>query len=161
LTIGRFTQKQLSEKAGITPQHVSKILKRQVRVSSSCLYKLAKALSVSAGYFFEGISCGTNGHDESPSLGFLERDRTTLAFFEIWPKLNQKERKVLHNVAQMLASASLRSKSTSAVPLIQTALADPCEPLQSAQRHVARTTSTGSARIAVSGSMSSQRSKRC
>jgi hypothetical protein len=88
---------------------VNKILKRQVRVSSSCLYKLAKALSVSADYFFEGISRGTNGHDESPSLGFfLERNRTTLAFFEIWPKLNQKERKVLHNVAQMLASASSR-----------------------------------------------------
>ncbi len=51
-----ISQEQLGEELGLTFQQIQKYEKGQNRISAGRLYKLSLILSVSVGYFFEGIA---------------------------------------------------------------------------------------------------------
>jgi transcriptional regulator with XRE-family HTH domain len=54
-----ISQEQLGEALGLTFQQIQKYEKGQNRISAGRLYKLSIILSVSVGYFFEGLVTGS------------------------------------------------------------------------------------------------------
>jgi transcriptional regulator with XRE-family HTH domain len=89
-----MTQQQLAEKVGIKFQQVQKYETGANRVSASRLWRIANAMEVSVGHFFEGIEQGDDTADGA------EADEVS--------QLNQREAQELLRAYYAIPSAQRR-----------------------------------------------------
>jgi transcriptional regulator with XRE-family HTH domain len=71
------SQEQLGQELGLTFQQIQKYEKGQNRISAGRLYKISLILSVSVGYFFEGLSAAQRADKD----GRAPREAEMQAFF--------------------------------------------------------------------------------
>ena len=90
-----MTQKHFAEAIGTSPQQVSKNEAGRDRVAAGVLYRIAQALDVDVGYFFEGL-----GRTVDPS----DRSRTWIALAQDIMRIsNPRQRRALLRMALLMA----------------------------------------------------------
>ena len=90
-----MTQKHFAEAIGTTPQQVSKYEAGRGRVAAGVLYRIAQALDVDVGYFFQGLSRTVDPNDRSRIWIALTRDVMRIS--------NPRQRRALLRLALLMA----------------------------------------------------------
>ena len=68
------TQQQVAERIGVTYQQTYKYEKGENCISAGCLHRIAQALGVSPGYFFEGLGTERPPEPRERRMPKLARD---------------------------------------------------------------------------------------
>ena len=101
-----LTQQELANTVGVKFQQIQKYESGINRMSAGRLWDIAKALGVSADYFFEGLDAGVgingngNGHGPKPSV--LE-DKETLDLIRAYYTLEEAPRRCLLDLARAIS----------------------------------------------------------
>jgi transcriptional regulator with XRE-family HTH domain len=99
-----LTQQQLADLIGVTYQQAHKYERGINRVSAGRLYEIAKVLSVPIGYFYEGLSEGSE--PKAPSA----RERMMLELARNFSEIrNEKHQEAFSQLARALSGAGLVS----------------------------------------------------
>jgi transcriptional regulator with XRE-family HTH domain len=93
-----LTQQQLAERIEITYQQAHKYEKGTNHMAASRLYKVAQALGVDVGYFFEGFQ----GAAESPS-GATPQQRVLLELAKNFMTLPPEHQQAICTIVRMLS----------------------------------------------------------
>jgi transcriptional regulator with XRE-family HTH domain len=103
-------QQRLADHIGISFQQVQKYERGANRVSASRLHSLARILSVSPGYFFEGTETTTSptSPSESPSaVTLVGRNKDALLLLQAFDGIkSDKQKRKLVEMAQLLARSN-------------------------------------------------------
>jgi transcriptional regulator with XRE-family HTH domain len=93
-----LTQQQLAERIGSAYQQAHKYEKGINRMAASRLYKVAQALGVDVGYFFEGLQRA----EESPS-GVTPQQRLVLELAKNFMTLSPEHQQAICTIVRMLS----------------------------------------------------------
>ena len=92
-----MTQQRFAEAIGMTYQQVSKYEAGRNRVAAGILYRIAQALDVDVGYFFEGLDQTAGPAGPSPIWTALAQDLLRIA--------DPRQRRALLRLALLMAGA--------------------------------------------------------
>lgn len=101
-----MTQQQLAEAVGIKFQQIQKYETGMNRVSASRLWDISRALDVSASFFFEGL---TDGSDASSAEDEIMQQKETLDLLRSYYAIPAGQRKRFLHLAQSLGDYSVAS----------------------------------------------------
>jgi len=90
-----LTQQQVAERIGVTYQQVYKYEKGENRISVGCLHRIAQALGVGPGYFFEGLGTERPPEPRERRMPELARDFLNL--------LSRRHQEAIAGLARALA----------------------------------------------------------
>jgi transcriptional regulator with XRE-family HTH domain len=93
-----LTQQQLAERIGITYQQAHKYEKGTNRMAASRLYKVAQALGIDVGYFFEGLQRA----EEFPS-GATSQQRLLLELAKNFMTLTPEHQQAICTIVRVLS----------------------------------------------------------
>lgn len=100
-----LTQEQLAKEIGVTFQQIQKFECAGTRITASSLYKLALALNVPVGYFYEGLEVATPANDtlksENDTVSLME----AIEFISLCYTLSDEARRQLLSAARRLEEA--------------------------------------------------------
>jgi transcriptional regulator with XRE-family HTH domain len=101
-----LTQQQLADLIGVTYQQAHKYERGINRVSAGRLFEIAKVLSVPIGYFYEGLSEGSE--PKAPTA----RERMMLELARNFSEIrNEKHQEAFSQLARALSGASFAGGS--------------------------------------------------
>ncbi len=101
-----MTQQQLAESVGIKFQQIQKYETGMNRVSASRLWDISRALGVSASFFFEGLS---EGSEEAHAEEQVMQQKETLDLLRSYYAIPEGQRKRFLHLAQSLGDFSVAS----------------------------------------------------
>ena len=91
-----LTQQQVAERIGVTYQQAYKYEKGENRISVGCLHRIAQALGVGPGYFFEGLGTERPPEPRERRMPELARDFMALP--------SRRHREAVAGLARALAA---------------------------------------------------------
>ena len=101
--VAGFTQEQVADSLGVTPQQLQKYETGANRISASRLYQVARVLNVAILSFFEGLE-GLREQDEHEIARSEFNDPDTLRFVQAVQKIrHHQRRRRLRQIVAVLA----------------------------------------------------------
>jgi transcriptional regulator with XRE-family HTH domain len=102
-----LTQQQLAVVVGVRFQQIQKYECGANRISAARLWRLAAALEVPVGYFYDGLAEGARGETAEPAEGgeVLAR-KETLDLVRAYYRLGERPRRRLLDLAKSLRGAA-------------------------------------------------------
>jgi transcriptional regulator with XRE-family HTH domain len=101
-----MTQQQLAEAVGIKFQQIQKYETGMNRVSASRLWDISRALGVSTGFFFEGL---TSTSDKAVTDDHILQQKETLELLRSYYAIPEGQRRRFLHLAQSLGEVSAAS----------------------------------------------------
>ena len=102
-----LTQQQLADAVGVRFQQIQKYECGANRISAARLWRLAEALEVPVGYFYDGLSAGAEPRDsfgERAEGGEVLARKETLDLIRAYYQLGERPRRRLLDLAKSLNS---------------------------------------------------------
>ncbi len=97
-----MSQDKLGKALGVTFQQIQKQEKGRNRTGSGRLYQLSQILDVPVSFFFDDMPKDITGKaaSDDPLAGFVKR--ATLEFMKDFVKLNDHQKKAVHNIVKVI-----------------------------------------------------------